>query len=170
MNVVFSDKYISIKPYSSDVKIVEYFGLDSWLKIEDEFSSDEEWSSFLNTYPDFVDCFVFYEKSTDTPFAFIFVLHEWLDCKMKVSVHGGGWRSGMHYSKLNYRALFLFAEQLFTMGFKIRTSCLLNNDNAFRFLKGAGFVRYRKNERISEMYLLEKRMKQSEIYARLMNK
>lgn len=167
MNVVFFDKYISIRPYSSDVKIVELFGLKSWFKIEDEFSSDEEWSLFLNTYPNFVDCFIFYENSTGEPFSFIFVLHEYDDIK-KVSVHGGGWKNGMHYTKLNYRALFLFAETLFAMGFKIRTSCLINNNNAFRFLKGAGFVRYRKNERLSEMYLLEKRMRNSKIYARIM--
>ena len=54
--------------------------------------------------------------------------------------------------------------------YKIRTSCLVSNERAFRFLHRVGFISYYKTMDFYYLWLPQKRFQNTEIYKRVNNK
>ena len=65
------------------------------------------------------------------------------------------------------RSLF---KRLFKKKYKIRTSCLVSNERAFRFLHSVGFISYYKTMDFYYLWLPQKRFQNTEIYKRVNNK
>ena len=59
-----------------------------------------------------------------------------------VSFHGGGWNKSIYHTLLYYRGAAILIKALLNFCIKVRTSCLISNKTAYRFLKSIGFVNY----------------------------
>lgn len=141
------------------------FSCDEWQLIASDIHSDEEWRQFVAEYCDLVECYILKLKSNGKSIAFVYLYRDPLSNNV-ISVHGGGWGKTMRLSLLYYRGLIVMLEHLLNLGFKVRTSCLIENKRAYRFLQSVGFVKYNSFEGYVYMWINEKRLKSSAIYKR----
>ena len=142
--------------------LMDFFKETDWLSIFSDLTSAEELEDFMNM--DCGQCFVAYNPVSDTPFGFVYVYAEDERTK-KVSIHGGGWLP--NHAMLNYRAYILMVEALLQQGFKVRTACKLNNEKAFRFNKGIGFINHYTSKNYRYLWISEKQLHSSHIYQRI---
>lgn len=63
-----------------------------------------------------------------------------------------------------------FLERLLKKKYKIRTSCLVSNERAFRFLHSVGFIKIYSSEKFNYLWLPQKRFQNTEIYKRVNDK
>ena len=157
-----SDTIIKWEAFSGG-KICERFPLGEWKLIVSDINSDKEWSEFLKEYKMFVKCYILYTCKDNKEIGFIYLYNESNSFDV-VSIHGGGWGKSVSLSILYYRGLILMIEKLIDKGRKVRTSCFLGNDKAFRFLRGIGFVKYKTTDNAHYMWINQKRLQNSQIY------
>ena len=142
--------------------LMDFFKEADWLSIFSDVTSAEDLEDFM--IMDCGQCYVAYNLASDTPFGFIYVYVEDERTK-KVSIHGGGWLP--NNAMLNYRAYILMIEALLQHGFKVRTACKLDNEKAFRFNRGIGFVNHYTSKNYRYLWISEKRLHSSPIYQRI---
>lgn len=162
MSELTSDSFIKWKAFSGE-KICERFPLDEWNLMVSDISSDEEWHKFLKDYKDLVKCYVLYTCKDNNEIGFVYLYNEADDFNV-VSIHGGGWGTSVRLSILYYRGLILMIENLVGQGKKVRTSCFLGNDKAYKFLRGIGFVNYMTTDKAHYMWINNKKLQNSKIY------
>lgn len=162
------DKNIKWESYDAQKeRVCSRFESKEWRKIISGIHTDQEWNEFLTRLAGYTHCFVLYPSERNTPIAFILLMQE--DEKGKViSIHGGGWDKSVRLSLLYYRGLIVMIEHLLKQGFKVRTSCLIANERAFRFLRSVGFVKYYSTDTKHLMWINAKRLESSSIYKRIM--
>ncbi len=123
------------KPYVGE-QIVKCFHDEQWLKILPEIRTDGELKELFSF--DLGMGYVLYERETTEAKGFVY-LHISDANDRKVFIHGGGWSDNTLF---NYTAMVAMIDTLFNAKIKIRSSCLLGNNTAFRFLRSLGFVNY----------------------------
>jgi len=165
---MFEDTLISVINYEN-VDVVSKFKSDDWHLIVKDIDTNEEWVQFLKEDPGFIQCYLLSTKEDNQPFAFFYLLHEYEDERI-VSFHGGGWNNSIHFSMLHFRSAFLIAKSLEEQGMKVRTRCFASNEKAYRFLREVGYIKYRLNGNLIEMYHSEKKMKRSKLYQKMFGK
>ena len=158
------DSHVEWRKRTSE-PLMDFFKEAEWLGIFSDVTSAEELEDFMNM--DCGQCFVAYNPITNTPFGFIYVYVEDEQTK-KVSIHGGGWLP--NHALLNYRAYILLIEVLLHQGFKVRTACKLNNEKAFRFNRGIGFVNHYTSKNYRYLWISEKRLHSSLVYRHIMKR
>lgn len=161
----FFDEIIQITP-SKGNRLIEKFSSNDWHLIVGDIDNEKELVDFLSENQDFMECYLLSTKEDNQPFAFFYLLHEYEDNRI-VSFHGGGWDNSIHFSLLHFRSAFLIAKSLVEQGMKVRTYCLASNEKAYRFLREVGFIKYRLNGDVIEMYHSEKKMKRSKLYQKM---
>lgn len=151
-------KIISWRKFRKE-SLIEKFSVEDWHKILSDIDKQEEFNELLKY--DCVKCFVAYHTQREEPFAFVFT------CTVgdKIFVHGGGWTANNTLN--NYTALIILLERFFKKGLKVRTSCLVGNDKAFRFLHSVGFIKYYSSSAYHYMWLPYKRFVSTPIYKRI---
>jgi hypothetical protein len=159
-NSVVLDDIVKWVPYCRDEIICGRYSLDDWHKAVHDIDSDEGWADLLDeSY--IVKCYVLKLCSNDKSIAFLYTKKE--DFAGKIfSVHGGGWENRLMY----YRGYVLMLKHLLEQGLKIRTYCQLSNPTAIRFSRSVGFVPYRYSEDEVFMWISERTLKKSKLYAR----
>ena len=160
---IISDHYIRWEPYKYEDNIVSRFSTDEWHKIASDIYSEEELNSLLIKYPNKIQGFVLYDNQSSTPIALVYLLSESEKCKI-VSFHGGGWGKSPRLTLLYMRGTILLIEYLLREGFKVRTYCDRNNHNAYKFMHGLGFVRYRITEERIYQWVNLQRIHNSKVY------
>ncbi len=111
-------------------------------------------------------CYVMYTCTDNKAIAFLYIYNEDKASNI-VSIHGGGWGKSFHLSLLYYRGLILMIQYLWQQGFRVRTSCMVENKRAYRFLQSVGFVIYRSTDTYIYMWINEKRLKGNRMYKHL---
>ena len=163
-----SDSIVKWEVFHND-KLCEYFPFDEWAQMIADINTDAEWMEFLNDNKELIKCYVLYTCSNNQKIGFLYLYNEDFFFNV-VSVHGGGWEKSIGSSLLYYRGLILMIEYLLGQGKKVRTSCFVGNDKAFRFLKSIGFVMYLLTENAHYMWINQKRLQNSKIYKYLHRK
>lgn len=143
------------------IKSKDMFSEKEWNKIFPDLSSFKEIEVFLSK--GYGQCMIA-NTLTGESFAFVFLYCE-NERDKKISFHGGGWLK--NNSIQHYVATMALIEELFASGYKVRTSCLVNNDVAFRFLHSLGFIKYRSTDHYHYMWLPYKRFINTPIYKRI---
>lgn len=147
-----------------NVSAENMFSETDWAKIFTDASSYLEVNEFLSK--GYGQCFVARNLLNNEDFAFVFIYMR--DFKENTIVfHGGGWKNGN--TMLHYTALVYLLDKLFRKGYKIRTSCLLSNKKAFRFIRSVGFVNHYTSENYHYFWLPYKRFINTNIYKRIMS-
>lgn len=158
-----SDSVIEWKPYKKGDDIVKRFSTEDWHKIASDVDSEEILQELFENHPDKIQGYVLYEVKNNTPIAFVYILKEY--CRIKtVSYHGGGWGKSPRLTLLYMRGTILLIERLLKEGFKVRTYCNKDNHNAYKFMQGLGFVRYRTTEERIYQWINLRRLYNSNIY------
>ena len=159
-----SDSHVEWRKRTNE-PLMDFFKEADWLSIFSDVTSAEELEDFMNM--DCGQCFVAYNPVLNAPFGFIYVYVEDEQTK-KVSIHGGGWLP--NNAMLNYRAYILMIEALLQQGFKVRTACKLNNEKAFRFNKGIGFINHYTSKNYRYLWISEKSLHSSLVYRHIMKR
>lgn len=157
------DDLVEWRPAAGGEPVCSRFPLDEWHKIADDIHSEQGWQRFVLRY-DFVHVYVCSDKRDGLPFGFVYLFEE-EPPKPIVSFHGGGWEQ--KHTLIYAHALILLLERLLSLGIKVRTSCFNDNTNAFRFLRGLGFVPYLRRTKCTYLRIDIKRLQNSKIYKRL---
>lgn len=157
-----SDGVIKWEIYSNENKICSRFSSSEWNLITSLVDSDDEFETLVSQN-NFIDCYILKHFKTDAPIAFVLTMNIGLKVD-KVFIHGGGWGKSMRLSLLYYRGMILMIEYLLKQSYKIRSSCLITNTRAFRFLHSLGFVKYCTTKTHHYMWINEKRLRVSKIY------
>lgn len=150
------------RPFCANESICSRFNISEWHKMVTDVDSDSEWSLLLSEYSHFIKCYVLYRIESDEPIAFVYTLQEDNEGKV-VSFHGGGWNKSMYHTLLYYKGAIMFIKTLLNLGLKVRTSCLIDNIPAFRFLKSIGFVCYRTTNKWHYFWINTKRLEAGKI-------
>lgn len=153
------------KPYVANVNICSKFTTKEWRKMVTDVKSDRDWNRLVaENYP-FIKCYVLYKTANSEPIAFAYILQE--DDKGEVvSLHGGGWNKSLYHTLLYYQGAIMLINTLLNSGLKVRTSCLIDNMTAYRFLKSIGFVNYRSSNKWHYFWINAQRLKYSNIYTK----
>lgn len=164
LNFPCGDDVIRWDSYNNEF-VCNRFSIDEWHKMVCDIDTEDEWQSFLSDFSEFVKCYILKKNDTNEAIGFVYLYKESLSSKV-VSIHGGIWDSRTS-SLLAYRAIFVMIEQLFNEGMKVRTSCLIENKPASRFIRGIGFVKYYSSHTHTYMWINQKRLNSNPIYKRL---
>lgn len=156
------DNIVRWDHYNQEI-ICDRFPFEEWQKIVDEIDTDDEWQHFLSEYSDFVKCYILKDVDCNDSIGFVYLYKESISKKI-VSIHGGGWGKSMRLSILYYRGLILMIRHLLNHNYKVRTSCLIINKRALRFLHSLGFVKYYTSKTHYYMWINEKRLKARKVY------
>ena len=151
-----SDGIIEWRRYNNEVDIFSQFTDVEWQKIASDITSKDDWEDLLSRYSDFVKCFLLWKLSDNSPIGFVYLMGEPDDDI--VSIHGGGWKKSLGASLLYRRALKLLSIALLGKLLRVRTSCSTDNRRAERFLRGVGFVPYRRANGVINFWISKKRM------------
>ncbi len=162
MFLPIKDSVIKWEEYNNE-ELFKNFSFDDWNLIVAGVETSEEWSDFLNTYRNWVKCYVLRTCLDGKVLGFVYLYNEKGNFET-VSVHGGGWGKSLSHTMYYYRGLILIIEYLILQGKKVRTSCVLGNNNALRFLKSIGFVKYLTTVNAHYLWINEKRLHNSKIY------
>lgn len=168
MSIILSDIHIKDplirwKSYKYGDNIVSQYAYDEWLKIASDVYSEEELNSLLTLYPNKIQGFVLYDNRSSTPIAFVYLLNESKEHGI-LSFHGGGWGKSLRLTLLYMRGAILLIEFLLGEGFKVHTYCDKENRNAYKFMHGLGFVRYRTIEGRIYQWVNLQRLHNSKVY------
>ena len=145
----------------SEVKIRDQFNYDDWHKIVKDIETDED--LFRANEKGYIALYVVKRRDQKKPFGFVFILVE--DPKKNiVSIHGGGW--DRKYKYLFPNAFLLMNRYLLDSGIKVRTSCLIGNTKAMKFIRACGFKIYRYDHGKALFYLTHELLKKSAINIR----
>lgn len=156
------------RPFTANVNICSKFSINEWHKIVTDIDSDADWNDLVSEYYPFIKCYILYKTANGEPIAFAYTLQE--DDKGKVvSFHGGGWDKSIHHTMLYYQGAVMLIDTLLNLGLKVRTSCLVDNKTAFRFLKSIGFVNYRSTDKWHYFWINARRLKYYNIYLKRIN-
>lgn len=140
--------------------IYSFLDIQQIQKIFSDVSTREDFDSFLGM--GIGEFWILYDIQKNQPIAFT---HLHLTAKgNNIEVHGGSWASNL---LMTYKGFLALLDKLFSMGYGIRTSCLCNNQIAFRFLHSVGFIKYRKDNAFNYMWLDKNRFKNTSIYRRM---
>lgn len=164
LNFACGDNIIKWDNYNQEITCNK-FSFEEWHKIVTDIDTEEDWKSFLVNYSDLVECYILKDVDCNDTIGFVYLYNESIPNRI-VSIHGGGWEKSMRFSLLYYRGIIILIENLLNKGIKVRTSCLVDNGRALRFLKSVGFVIYRTSDTYVQMWINEKRLKNSTIYKR----
>ena len=159
----FHDNKIVWEPYTSEDIVCDRFSLDEWHLAVADIHSDDEWNEFLQDNTDFVCCKILREIESRKTIGFIYIMEE-DERKKVVSIHGGGWEKSMKASILYYHGFFCVIKSLLDLGYKVRTTCVINNENAYRFIKGTGFVCYYTSQTLHHFWINEKRLTNNPLF------
>lgn len=159
---ICGDNVVGWSHYNQEI-ICDRFSFEEWHKIVDDIDTDDKWRHFLSEFDDFVKCYILKEIDCNNSIGFVYLYKESISNKI-VSIHGGGWGKSMRLSLLYYRGMILMIKYLLKQSYKVRSSCLITNTRAFRFLHSLGFVKYCTTETHHYMWINEKRLKASRIY------
>ncbi len=149
--------------YYNGEEVCSKFTFREWHLIASDIDTDEEWKNFLSEYKNFAECYILKTSADNSSIGFVYLYKESQLNKI-VSIHGGGWGRSMSLSRLYFRGMILMIETLLAKGYKVRTCCNIDNNNAFCFLRGVGFVKYCTTNTRNYMWINEKRLKNSRIY------
>lgn len=163
-----SDNIIEWKSYRAEL-LCSMFPLQDWLQIVSDIDNDTDWANFLTEYSEFVKCFVLYRRKDNKPIGFAYILQEDEQGNI-VSLHGGGWNKSISHSLLYYRGMVRLVEALLNNGVKVRTTCKIWNNRAYRFIKSAGFVNYKDINTYKYFWINKKRLTSSNIYKYILKK
>lgn len=164
LNFPCGDDVIRWDSYNNEF-VCNRFSIDEWHKMVCDIDTEDEWQSFLSDFSEFVKCYILKKNDTNEAIGFVYLYKESLSSKV-VSIHGGIWDSKAS-ALLAYRAIFVLIEHLFNEGMKVRTSCLIENKPASRFIRGIGFVKYYSSHTHTYMWINQKRLNSNPIYKRL---
>lgn len=167
MNFDCKTSDITWRRTSSKEYFRERFQDEDWHRIFVDFKSDNDCSPYLTQYKDIVQSYTLYDNKSQQSIALIWLILEEVN-KHIISIHGGGWDKSVRLSFLYYRGLIVMIDHLLKQGFKVRTSCLIANERAFRFLRSVGFVKYYSTDTKHLMWINAKRLESSSIYKRIM--
>ena len=143
--------------------IINKFPLDEWNLIVTDIYSQKEWQEFIYEYSNLVCCFIMRTCYDNKEIAFAYLYNE--DGKFKtVSFHGGGWNKSIYHTLLYYRGAVILIKALLNFCIKVRTSCLISNKTAYRFLKSIGFVNYLNSKNYHYFWINNNRLEKSRIY------
>lgn len=162
LNFPCGDDLIRWDSYNNEY-VCNRFSIDEWHKMVCDIDTETEWQYFVSEYSDFVKCYILRKIGCNEAIAFVYLYKESITNKV-VSIHGGGWGKSVHLSLLFYRGLIVMVDYLLLQGIKVRTSCLVENERAYRFLKSMGFVKYYASDTKIYMWINEKRLKSSSVY------
>ena len=149
--------------YYNGEDICSKFSCREWHLIASDIYTDEEWNSFLSEYNNFVECYILKTTSDNSSIGFVYLYKESQLDKI-ISIHGGGWSRSMRLSRLYFCGIILMIETLLAKGYKVRTCCDIENNNASHFLRGVGFVKYYTTDTRIYMWINAHRLKNSKIY------
>lgn len=155
-DLFISDGIIEWRRYDNEVDIFSRFTADEWHKIASDIENKDDWADLLCDYSEFVKCFLLWKLLSNSPIGFVYLLREPDDDV--VSIHGGGWEKSLGASLLYRRSLKLLAKTLLERGLRVRSSCSSDNRRAERFLKGVGFVPYRRRNGVVNFWINKKRI------------
>lgn len=164
LNFPCGDDVIRWDSYNNEF-VCNRFSIDEWHKMVCDIDTEDEWQSFLSDFSEFVKCYILKKNDTNEAIGFVYLYKESPSSKV-VSIHGGIWDSKTS-ALLAYRAIFVLIEHLFNEGMKVRTSCLIENKPASRFIRGIGFVKYYSSHTHTYMWINQKRLNSNPIYKRL---
>jgi hypothetical protein len=162
MSLSINDSVVKWEAYNKE-NLFENFSCDDLNLIVTGIETSNEWNDFLNIYSDWVRCYVLRTCLDEKIIGFVYLYNEKGNFEI-VSVHGGGWEKSLGHTLYYYRGLILLIERLILQGKKVRTSCFLGNDNALRFLRSVGFVKYLTTDNAHYMWINEQRLRNSKIY------
>lgn len=146
------DGVIEWKQYDNEIDVFNHFTAKEWEQIAFDIESEVEWNDLLTRYHDYVKCYVLWRLLDSKPIGFVYLLQE-NEQGTIVSIHGGGWERTFYASLLYNRAIKLLATTMIEYELKVRTSCRMDNRRAERFLRGAGFVPYRRANGIIDFWI-----------------
>lgn len=158
-----TDGIIEWKLWTGQINLCEQFPLEIWHKIVFDIDSNNDWVQYLNTYSQYVTCFVLCRVSTKEPIGFCYLLQE-DERGTVISFHGGGWIKSTFATMMYYRGAIRMVEALLSKDIKVRSACLNNNTIAYRFLRSIGFVRYTTTPTRNLFWINNKRLKSTNIY------
>ena len=164
LNFPCGDDVIRWDSYNNEF-VCNRFSIDEWHKMVCDIDTEDEWQSFLSDFSELVKCYILKKNDTNEAIGFVYLYKESSSSKV-VSIHGGIWDSKTS-ALLAYRAIFVLIEHLFNEGMKVRTSCLIENKPASRFIRGIGFVKYYISHTHTYMWINPKRLNINLIYKRL---
>lgn len=164
LNFPCGDDVIRWDSYNNEF-VCNRFSIDEWHKMVCDIDTEDEWQSFLSDFSEFVKCYILKKNDTNEAIGFVYLYKESPSSQV-VSIHGGIWDSKTS-ALLAYRAIFVLIEQLFREGIKVRTSCLIENKPASRFIRGIGFVKYYSSHTHTYMWINQKHLNSNPIYKRL---
>ena len=164
LNESICNSYVKWIPYGEGDNILNKFSKEEWHLIASDIDTEDELMELLINYPHKIQAFVLYEIATEQPIAFVYILQEGEADNNLVSYHGGGWHKSIHHTMLYYRGTILMVEKLLSKGFKVITYNDIDNRNAFRFMQGAGFVKYYTSDTKNYMSIDNSLLEQSMIY------
>ena len=160
---MLTDNSVKWEVFQTSDFVCGRFSLEDWHLAVSDIDSDKEWAELLSENEDYITCYILKNCSDNQPIAFLYTILENEKEKI-VSIHGGGWGKSMYLSLLYFRGVTLMLQNLWVQGFRVRTSCTVGNNRAYRFLQSIGFVKYRSTHNYIYMWINEKRLKGSRIY------
>lgn len=162
-NLIFpTNNVVRWSPYKGET-IVGNFAESQWGKIFSDINSDEELKKFESEK--YGNGYVVYECKNNESIGFVYLLVESVQNK-RVFVHGGSWSDN---ARLKYASLLTVASALFNINVKIHTTCMIDNERAFRFLHSIGFVKYYSTKKYHYMWLPYKRFVNTFLFQKMKN-
>lgn len=150
---------IDWKRWSSE-EIFNQFNLVDWLKIFSDICTQQEFQSFISN--NYGEIWIPYDRIYNKSIGFIFIYPA--NSNSTVIFHGGSWS---HNPRINYLCIISLLDRLFKFGYCIKTTCLHDNLNAYKFLQSVGFVRYARSGAYINLQISEKDFRNSTIYSYL---
>ena len=160
---LLTDGVIIFKPYKYSDNICSKFNINEWHHIVTDIHNDQEWNSFINDYKEIITCLSVYKCKNNEFIGFVYLYLEDYS-KRIISVHGGGWTKSTEHSLLFYRASICIIHHLLEQNIKVRTSCLRENERAYKIIKSLGFVKYKTTEYFNLMWITRTRLYNNQIY------
>lgn len=160
-NIDAKNELVEWRLYSNE-SLIDSFDINNWKRIFSDITDVHGLNKFL-AY-ECGQCYVAYNLTTNVPFGFIYAYIE-DEKNNKVSLHGGGWRSGN--TLLNYNAYILLIDTMLEKGIKVRTACELENETAMRFNRSIGFIKYYSSKNYHYLWISKERLRKSKIYKRI---
>ena len=158
----YEDETVIWEHHNGD-NICTRFSIEDWGKIVSDIHTNKEWVSLVEEYSDLIECYILKRRCDNHEIGFIYLYHESVLTNI-VSIHGGGWEKSMISSILYYRGLILMIRNLLSQGFRVRTSCFISNEKAYRFLKIIGFVVFKTSDKSHYMWINQRRLLTGRIY------
>ena len=157
------DSIIYCIPYNSKCSICDKMSIEKLHLILPNVNNEVELVEYLQKFPSVISCWTVHMRHNDEPLGF-FLIEDCVENVPTVKLHGGGWAKNLLLTPLYFRTGILLIKALLNRGIKVRTQVDEENTRSQRFVKGLGFVKYRKYGRDIQMWISYKRIYKNKYY------